>query len=243
MANIVDNLLVEGMLRNLCWSPGIVVQPLAAGTLQLTLSSAFQQAFTGTTAGQIVQLPDATTLNEGHRFNIYNTSSSATLVIKDGNGLTLLTLQPGVNTIASLFDNSTVGGSWAFDSSAVVSVGSLISYSAVASASFSVSGSTAQPITSMSVTPVAGTYFVFYDGSIQIVTNNITVTTSLYRGASQITDSIRTITSSVSTFNTTHQTKTIAYFDGTQTCQAYVQKGGGSATITGRSLVLIRLGD
>ena len=95
----------------------------------------------------------------------------------------------------------------------------------------------------MSVTPVAGTYAIWYNGSIVITGNNTIVRTSIYKAGSIWTDSLRTIESSVSTFNTEHSTVAVIQVTGSELIEARVARSANTLTITGRSLILIRLGD
>jgi len=97
----------------------------------------------------------------------------------------------------------------------------------------------------MSLTPASGSYFVTYQGSIVITGNNTSVTTAFFKDGSQVTDSIRTIASSVSTFNTTHISSAIVPFTGSEILEVKIAKSSNSnnATINSRNLVLLRLGD
>jgi hypothetical protein len=238
----VNNLTVEELLQANAWAPGMTVQALANSTLQLTATSTYQLIFTGTTAGQIVKLPDATTLQNGHRVDIYNTSATQTYSLQDF-GNTQLTLGLFSSTVrAVLQSNATSAGTWVFTALQTGVSSGVINYKVTASASFA-PGTADTVVTSMTVTPGAGTYAVWYHGSCQITLNNTTLTTSIFNGATQVTDSIRTIASSVSTFNTNHATQTTAQFNGTNACSVHVSRTGGTFTATGRSLILIRLGD
>ena len=86
-------------------------QATTASTKVLVLASNTNQIFTGTTAGQIVQLPNATTLQVGHVFEVWNFSSQQ-LVIKDNGSNTLTTLNANSRTTCLLRDASTSNGVW-----------------------------------------------------------------------------------------------------------------------------------
>lgn len=80
-------------------------------TLSLVASSAMCQEFTGSTSGQIVKLPDATTLQVGHRFEIWN-SSSALITVND-NGSNNLSGQSANSKLTLVCkDGSTAAGIW-----------------------------------------------------------------------------------------------------------------------------------
>ena len=63
---------------------GYRTQATAASTLTLTVSDAFQQFFTGTTAGQIVQMPVTSTLVNGMSYLITNNSTQNITVNSSG---------------------------------------------------------------------------------------------------------------------------------------------------------------
>jgi hypothetical protein len=90
---------------------GITTQATSAGTLSLTRSSTCHQVFTGTIAGQIVKLPDATTLLVGFTYFFWN-ESTQTIAIQN-NGSTQLQIAPATfNCIVVLRDNTTANGTW-----------------------------------------------------------------------------------------------------------------------------------
>ena len=86
---------------------------VSAGTIALTASSSRGQIFTGTTGGQIVNLPDATTLVIGDTFNLIN-SSDPLVILRDGSSVYKTTLLPTRQITATLINNSTTAGSWSF---------------------------------------------------------------------------------------------------------------------------------
>jgi hypothetical protein len=214
------------------------------GTLNMSVTSDFVQSFTGTALGFSVVLPDATTLTRGWKFEIWNTSN-VTITLKYFGGATFITMTPNSFHILTLQDASTTAGEWLrFTATAGGTATGIAHYNIVSSTPYTLStGTNDVLITGMSLTPSSGEWAIWYDGSIQIVGNNTTVRTSIYAGATIITDSLRTIASSVSTFNTTHQTKTTWVFDGATTCEARVARSSNNLTVTGRSIILIRLGD
>lgn len=81
-------------------------------TLQLTLTSNSYQVFTGSVAGQIMRLPNATTLVNNRIFEAWNFSTQP-LVIQDFAGTVLTTLKANAQTTIFLRDGSTSAGVWA----------------------------------------------------------------------------------------------------------------------------------
>lgn len=239
----IDDLLIEDNLKYSTLSPsGTPVVTSLNGTLNLAVASTSVQVITGTATGFSIVLPNATTLTTYWKYEIWNQSSQP-ITLKYNNGATDVAIPAASFIHLTLADNTTQNGQWMQFRAFTGTATGLLNYTATSSASFSASGTGDQLITSMSIIPVPGTYAIWYDGSIQVIGNGNTIVTSIYNGTTQITDSVRTIAASTSTFNTTHQSKTISQFNGTNACEAHMSKSGSSATITGRSLILMRLGD
>lgn len=90
------------------------VQATAAATETLTDQSRLQWIFTGTTSGQILKLPSATTLQVGHRFQFWN-KSTQTIAINNYNNTLVFTIPIGCKTWTTLQVNSTTNGTWLFE--------------------------------------------------------------------------------------------------------------------------------
>lgn len=86
----------------------------SASTLSLLRQDPMCQVFTGTTAGQILKLPDATTLSVGHRYECWNLSNQ-TITIKDFGTTTIFGCAASQKTWIILQDNSTQAGTWMFE--------------------------------------------------------------------------------------------------------------------------------
>lgn len=241
MSHITDSLEVEKVLDHNGWRQGLIPLTVANSTLTLTVDSTHVMYFTGTTAGQIVRLPSALTLKPGQRFDFWNTSTQQ-ITIQDSTGAFLFTAFPDYNLQAQLLSAATAAGIWGIRSSGIGTASGIINYKIVSSTSFS-PGTGDTVVSGMSVVPVQGTYAIWYHGSCLITGNNTILTTSVFNGATQITDSIRVIGSSVSTFRTNHASQTTAQFNGTDACSVHVSRTGNAFTVTGRSLILIRMGD
>jgi hypothetical protein len=94
------------------------IQATSNSTLTLVASSSISYVFTGTTAGQILKLPDATTLVVGYRYEIWNISTQS-ITVKNNAASTLTTLSSGSKSVAFLQENSTSNGTWIFESDLV----------------------------------------------------------------------------------------------------------------------------
>lgn len=82
-------------------------------TTTMASGAAMVQRFTGSTSGQIMKLPDATTLSTGHRFEFWN-DSTVLITIQDNGATVLLSLAPSQQALFILDDNSTAAGIWSF---------------------------------------------------------------------------------------------------------------------------------
>lgn len=237
----IDNQIVEGLLDHSAWRTGLSPVTVTASTIDLVALSPSTYYYTGTTAGQIVRFPDATTLSVGHRFEFWNAATQI-VTVQSFTGTNPFSVFPNFNAHAVLLNNSTAAGVWGIDSSGIGAASGIINYKVASSAAFS-PGTALTPITSMTITPLPGTYAIWFSASAQIVTNNVQTSIFIYNGASAITDATRLVQNSVSTFNTILSTQTTATFNGTDACTVQTSRTGGTLNMTGRSLILIRLGD
>lgn len=98
-------------IRRLDRSTTGTVQATAATTTILTNVSNFRYVFTGTTAGQIVRLPNATTLENFHEYMIQNRSTQ-NITVQDNAAATVLVVGAEKTVIFSLSDNTTSSGVW-----------------------------------------------------------------------------------------------------------------------------------
>lgn len=83
----------------------------SASTLSLIASSAMCQEFTGSTSGQFVNLPDATTVQVGHRFELWN-SSSVLVTLRDAGSNTLLGMSSNSKADLVCKNNGSANGVW-----------------------------------------------------------------------------------------------------------------------------------
>jgi hypothetical protein len=92
-------------------SSGYTVNTTSNSQLILTSSSSNNQLFIGSTPGQSVTLPNATTLAAGRSFDFAN-KSSVLIPIYTSNGTLIATLYPESDVELIVTDISTVAGTW-----------------------------------------------------------------------------------------------------------------------------------
>lgn len=129
MAHTIDDITVEGLTGTKSFRTQALVQATAASTLTLTVASEASIMFTGTTAGQILKLGDATTYQVGHRYEAHN-NSTQNVSLTDNANVALATIKAGQRASIILQNSSTAAGIWAvivgqvITTATVVSVGS-----------------------------------------------------------------------------------------------------------------------
>lgn len=94
----------------------------AGGTTTLVNSSRQVQVFTGTLS-QTIKLPDATTMVNGQKFEIYNTSTTS-IVVQYNDASAFATIAPNTSLITKLSSNGTSNGTWVVLSSGSAGSGS-----------------------------------------------------------------------------------------------------------------------
>ena len=123
MSIVVDTFTSEGLTDTLALRTQATVQDTAASTLTLTTTSPWLTVFTGTVAGQIIRLPDATTVAAGYQLAIHN-NSTQTVNVDDAAGADEISLSPGQRAEFFLQVAGTIAGTWSvlFATSAATSV-------------------------------------------------------------------------------------------------------------------------
>jgi hypothetical protein len=111
MTAYVDNQTIEGLTSTQAYRLQITTQATAASTLTLSATSTGHQYFTGSTAGQIVKMPDATTLLTGHEYWIINDATVA-ISLQDNGGGSILSLDKTRRAKVVLQSNGTAAGTW-----------------------------------------------------------------------------------------------------------------------------------
>jgi hypothetical protein len=113
MTMYIDNITSEGLVQQKSSSIQVLSTATSASTLTLTAASEFHQFFTGTTAGQVLKLPDATTLVVGYRYQI-NNDSTQSVAVQDGGAGALFTLPANFRATIVCTGIGTAAGTWSY---------------------------------------------------------------------------------------------------------------------------------
>lgn len=216
--------------------------PIAGGQSEGATSTTFQ-ILTGTAAGFTVKMPSALTITVGSEYIIANTSTQ-TVAIQDNSGGTLFTLAQDSFGFLYLQAGGSAGGTWLYYQTQLNTASGITSYNVVSSTGFSTSSTTDVVITGFTVTPQAGTYAVWVNGTWtpQAGPGNVE-TVSIYKGGTVVTDSIRGISPIQSLNPALMCTQTITQVTGSQAIDVRINSSSGqNLTVNSRSLLLIRLG-
>jgi len=114
----------EGLLDGEAFRLGEAQIPTAATTTTLTVASPAQLFFTGSTVGKIIELPDATTLKVGWRYEFYNRASQAVTITDNASGLVAIHAT-GTSLRLTLAANGTAAGVWVVSVTSAGTAGSL----------------------------------------------------------------------------------------------------------------------
>jgi len=90
---------------------GFTNQAASGTTLTLTAASAPNYAISGS-GGQVIKLPDATTLPNGTLYSFNNNQSSGTITVQNNSGTTVCTTQSGAYIYLVLLSNGSAAGTW-----------------------------------------------------------------------------------------------------------------------------------
>ena len=127
MTAYINNQRVEQNLSHHSWAPSVTLVTVAAGTLALSRDSTTVQRFSGSSAGQIVKLPDCTTLTNdvdaitGWLYTFYNDSTVA-VAVQDNDATPLFSLKPGQRAEIICVDVATAAGAWTWQIADAVSL-------------------------------------------------------------------------------------------------------------------------
>jgi len=218
------------------------VLALAATTIALKSGDATLNIFTGTTSGQIIKLPIIVTSDIlGLEFIIINMGTQS-ISFRTQDGAVLFSCLPDTKTTAMLEDNSTANGTWfvgqAFNNTAT----GIVNYKISSSTTFTTSSATDVVITGFTLTPISGTYAVWFSASITITQNNALLTSTAYKNGSPVADSRRVTQGTSSNWIGQSSLVDTITFDGTEAVDIRVKSSSGSISILDRTLLLIRLG-
>ena len=101
----------NGNITTNCLFEGFTSQAASGTTIVLTASSVQNFEITGS-GGQIIRLPNATTLPNGATFTFNNNQSSGTITVQNNSSTTIATINSGGYVVVNLLNNSTAAGSW-----------------------------------------------------------------------------------------------------------------------------------
>jgi hypothetical protein len=101
----------NGNITTNCLFEGYVSQAANGTTITLVASSAQNYQITGS-GGQVIQLPNATTLPNGATFTFNNNQSSGTITVNNNSSTAIATINSGGYVTVVLLNNSTAAGSW-----------------------------------------------------------------------------------------------------------------------------------
>jgi len=224
------------------WLPEVTNTTLN-GYLYLDNVSHSGQVLTGTSADFSIILPDATTMEVGFKYEIYNSSTQPIGIYDKGNEFLFSLAQTSIAYIY-LHENNTSTGTWISWQilSTTPTASGIVNYKVSSSTIFSTTSSVDVIIPSFSVTPEIGTYAVWFSSDTTITANNAKQEFVIYRGTSSIEDSRRTVQGVGNNFKSGITTMSVIYFNGIQTCNVYTSITSKSISIGQRTLLLIRLG-
>jgi hypothetical protein len=101
----------NGNITTNCLFEGFTSQAASGTTIVLTASSVQNFEITGS-GGQIIRLPNATTLPNGATFTFNNNQSSGTITVQNNSSTTIATINSGGYVVVNLLNNSIAAGSW-----------------------------------------------------------------------------------------------------------------------------------
>lgn len=112
MSFYVDSAVVEGLLGHSSLNTVITPVTVASGTLNLANTSTMVQYLTGSTTGQIIKLPDATTYSStGGRFELWNASSTI-VTVKDNGSNVLFNVNANQRALVVCVGIGAAAGTW-----------------------------------------------------------------------------------------------------------------------------------
>lgn len=211
------------------------------GTLNLADSSSSVHFITGTASNFSIVFPNATTLDLGVNYEIYNRSSSP-VMLKYFDGSMIGVLSPESVSSLILQDNSTSVGIYSPFQVEVNQASGVANYNVNSNTPFATSSSVYVPITDFVVTPAHGKYAVWFNCSASSTNNNSQNTVAIYKNGVIVQDSERNQQAVSSNFNFQLNTLAIIDFNGTEQLQVFIKVSTGTLTIGARTGVALRLG-
>ena len=246
MAHISDNITIENNLTHSGYSPVLTTTATStSGTLTLSGTSTFLQETTGSAIGYSIILPNATTLSIGTKFEIWNQSTQP-ITLKYFGGATAQPIPATSFITATLETNTSAAGSWLFFRAFTGTASGILNYNVVSSTPFDTQSRTPTytTISGFQVTPVAGTYVIFYSASVYYTTTSKAHYWAIFKGGTIVQDSARSQDTAHSNQTLMDSTQTVTQVTGSQVIDIQVCCANtGQLTVNDRSLILIRVGD
>jgi hypothetical protein len=219
------------------------------GTKTLTNTSNMVQFFveTAPTGGYSVVLPNATTLQNGWNFELYN-RTSASITVKYHDGTTFGFLSKEAVSSLLLQSNTTSNGTWSpFTAEIAQQAAGVISYTLEQTAPFSTSSPTDSQITSFVLTPQSGQYYVGLNMVVACTGNNATNYVTIYKNGIAQTGTERSSLSSGNNTSFILSTQGVVTVNGLDEIRVYIRTipASGAAptlTVNNRSIIALRLG-
>jgi len=209
-------------------------------TTVLTNADSSIQYVTGTSANQIMRLPDATTLIVGQMYEIRNRNTTSTVLVANNGGAALDTT-PAVSgvSVCHLLDNSNSNGTWD-----VRTRFKPYAQEVSATASQIITSTTDVAVTSMTITPPAGTYRVTFDSAITMANSSATLGLAIYAGGTIVTNSNKTFTtiSTVTPGTYYYGTTGTVTVNGSQAIEIRGRRSAGNMTLLVRTMQITRVG-
>lgn len=117
----IDNIKIEqlGDLTSVRYDPTILT--VSNTITSLTSLSPYVHIFIGSTTGQRINLPDATTLQAGHAFRFWNKATTE-IDIRNASGVLLSTISQDDKVEITIRDVSTIDGIWIFETTSAASL-------------------------------------------------------------------------------------------------------------------------
>ena len=113
MSHVIDTVVVEGLLDYKSHRSQVGTLTLSASTQTLLVGSEHIQVYTGSVAGQIVKMPDATTLTAGFQYLLCN-DASVNISVQDNAAGALVLLAPAQRLSIICTGTGSAAGTWSY---------------------------------------------------------------------------------------------------------------------------------
>jgi len=226
--NVINSLSVDLSTSN------VVLDRLIPSIIYITTSS----------STYYLKLPSATTLPLNKELKIINLGS-VNAIIKTDNGVTLTTISPQSTLSLLLQNNTTTAGIWIYYSSIHSIAQGIVNLSISSQTSAVITSTSWTAIPSFSITPsMTGVYLILFNGSVKYSKNGESHQFTIRVNGVEEVNSTRTNYSGAPNqvmVDSTMLIKTISILQPITVALKVVS--GSSATVTNRSLIMIRIGN